>query len=64
MSSIKNHVQETAPGIVGTSLAGSFTFVGFVNSSLPILQAISLLIGIAVGVITFVYYYKRVKKGE
>jgi len=38
--------------------------VGFVNSSLPILQAISLLIGIAVGVITFVYYYKRVKKGE
>jgi uncharacterized membrane protein YdfJ with MMPL/SSD domain len=61
VSSMQHHVQETAPGVVGTSLAGGFTLVGFINSSLPVLQAISLVIGIAVGVITFVYYYKKVK---
>jgi hypothetical protein len=64
VSNIQQHVHDSGPGIVGTGLAGSFTIVGFIDNSLPILQAVSLLIGIAVGVITFVYYYKKVKKGE
>jgi len=62
--SIQQHMHDSGPGIVGTSVAGGFTLVGFIDNSLPFLQAISLLIGIAVGVVTFVYYYKKVKKGE
>lgn len=61
MNNLQQHAHDTGPGIVGTGLAGSFTLVGFINSSLPILQALSLLIGIAVGVVTFVYYFRKIK---
>lgn len=61
MSNIPSHISGTGPGVVGTSIAGSFTLVGFINTSLPVLQAISLLIGSAVGIMTFVYYYRKVK---
>jgi hypothetical protein len=64
MSVIKSHVGDSAPGIVGSSAAGGFTVFGFIADSIPILQAISLLVGIAVAVITFIYYWRKVKKGE
>lgn len=38
--------------------------MGFVANTLPILQAISLVIGIAVGIVTFIYYWKKVKAEE
>jgi hypothetical protein len=62
--SVKQHISDTAPGIVGTSAAGSFTVVGFISNSIPILQAISLVVGIAVALVTFVYYWRKVRKGE
>ena len=62
--SIKQHVSETAPGVVGTSAAGGFTVIGFIANSIPVLQAISLIVGIAVAVVTFVYYWRKVRKGE
>lgn len=58
---VQQHVQDSVPGVVGTTVAGGFTLVGFVQWTLPTLQALSLLVGIAVGVVTFLYYYKRVK---
>jgi len=61
--SISQHVQESAPGVIGTSIAGSFTLAGFLSSAVPVLQAISLVIGIAVGVVTFIYYVKKVRSG-
>ena len=64
MSSIQNHVSDSVPGLIGTSVAGGFTVVGFVSNAIPTLQAISLLAGIAVAVVTFIYYYRKIKKGE
>ena len=61
MSSIQAHVSDSAPGVIGTSVSGSFTVLGFVANSLPLLQALSLIIGIAVGIVTFVYYFKKVR---
>jgi hypothetical protein len=62
MSTIQQHLHDSAPGVIGTSVAGGFTVAGFVSSSIPFLQAISLLVGIAVGVVTFVYYWRRTHK--
>jgi hypothetical protein len=62
--STPQHLSESAPGLIGTSLAGSFTVVGFVANTIPILQIISLLAGIAVAVVTFVFYLRKIKKGE
>ena len=64
MGSIQHHVSDSMPGLVGTSVAGGFTVVGFVSSAIPALQAISLVSGIAVAVVTFIYYYRKIKKGE
>jgi hypothetical protein len=64
MSSVQQHLHDSAPGLVGTSIAGGFTVVGFVTNSIPVLQAISLLFGIAVAAVTFIYYWRKVKKGE
>jgi hypothetical protein len=64
VSSIHQHVNDTVPGVAGTTLAGGFTVVGFLSNSVPVLQAISLLVGIAVGVVTFVYYWVKIRKGD
>lgn len=64
MANMQHHIGDSAPGIVGTSIAGSFTVVGFVSSAIPVLQAVSLLAGIAVAIVTFVYYWRKIQKGE
>lgn len=64
MGSIQHHVSDSVPGLVGTSVAGGFTLIGFISNAIPVLQAISLLVGIAVAAVTFIYYYRKVKKGE
>ncbi len=56
------HFNETGLGIAGTALAGGFTVTGFVASSVPILQVVSLLVGIAVGIVTFAYYWVKIRK--
>ncbi len=61
---VPHHVQETAPGIVGTTAAGGFTAMGFIADAVPIFQILSLVCGIAVAIITFVYYWRKVKKGD
>jgi len=58
----KQHLTETAPGVIGITAAGGFTLNGFISSATPVLQAISLLIGIAVGIVTFIYWYKKIKE--
>ena len=64
MNSVHQHVSDTVPGLAGTTIAGGFTVVGFLSNSIPILQAISLLVGIAVGVLTFIYYWIKIRKGK
>ena len=64
MNSVHQHVSDTVPGVAGTTVAGGFTVVGFLASSIPVLQAISLLVGIAVGVATFIYYWIKIRKGD
>ena len=51
-------------GLAGTGISGGFTLLGFLEYATPVMQAISLLIGIAVGVVTFLYYYRKIKRGE
>jgi hypothetical protein len=58
----KQHITETAPGVIGITAAGGFTLSGFLSTATPILQALSLLIGIAVGIVTFVYWYRKLKE--
>lgn len=38
--------------------------MGFLSASVPALQAISLLVGIAVGIVTFAYYWIKIRKGQ
>ena len=64
MSSLQHHVNDTVPGVAGTTLAGGFTVLGFLSNSVPVLQALSLLVGIAVGIITFAYYLIKIRKGD
>ena len=64
MNSVHQHVSDTVPGVTGTTVAGGFTVVGFLANSIPVLQAISLLVGIAVGVATFIYYWIKIRKGD
>ncbi len=61
MNSVSQHIHDTAPGVIGTSVAGGFTLAGFFASTIPALQMISLLIGIAVGIVTFIYYWRKVR---
>jgi sorbitol-specific phosphotransferase system component IIC len=61
---VQQHVGDSGPGIVGTTVAGGFTFVGFVTSAIPVLQVISLIAGIAVAIVTFIYYYGKVRSHE
>lgn len=53
---------DAAPGVAGTAIAGGFTLTGFLAEHIPVLQAVSLLIGIAVGLITFAYYVKKIRE--
>jgi hypothetical protein len=62
--SLQHHISETAPGVTGASAVGGFTLMGFITDSIPVLQAASLLIGIAVAIVTFVYYWRKVRKDE
>ena len=64
MNSVHQHVSDTVPGVAGTTIAGGFTVVGFLSNSIPVLQAISLIVGIAVGIVTFVYYWIKIRKGK
>lgn len=64
MNSVHQHVSDTVPGVAGTTIAGGFTVVGFLSNSIPVLQAISLIVGIAVGVVTFIYYWIKIRKGK
>lgn len=64
MNSVHQHVSDTVPGVAGTTIAGGFTVVGFLSNSIPILQAISLIVGIAVGVVTFIYYWIKIRKDK
>jgi len=64
VNSIHQHVSDTVPGVAGTTIAGSFTVMGFMANSVPVLQAISLLVGIAVGIVTFAYYWIKIRKGD
>jgi hypothetical protein len=61
LQTVQQHVHDSAPGLIGTGVAGGFTIVGFVTKALPVLQAISLLIGCAVGIVTFLYYLKNIR---
>lgn len=45
----------------GTAAIAGWTFAGFLASAIPVLQALSLLIGCVVGVLTAVYTYRRIK---
>lgn len=62
--SLHQHVTETAPGVVGTTAVGGLTMAGFIGDAIPALQFLSLLTGIAVAIITFVYYWRKVKRGD
>ena len=62
--SIQHHVNDTVPGVAGTTVAGGFTMMGFLSYSMPILQALSLVVGIAVGIVTFLYYWRKMKEEE
>lgn len=64
MNSIHHHLNDTVPGVAGTAVAGGFTLMGFLSASVPALQAISLLVGIAVGIVTFAYYWIKIRKGQ
>ena len=57
--SLQTHVHDTVPGVIGTTLAGGFTVMGFLVDAVPVLQVISLLAGIAVAVVTFMYYQRK-----
>jgi hypothetical protein len=57
--SLQTHVHDTVPGVIGTAAAGGFTLLGFITDAVPILQVISLLAGIAVAVVTFMYYQHK-----
>jgi hypothetical protein len=59
--SVGQHIQDSVPGVVGTCIAGSFTVMGFMDVILPTLQALSLLAGICVASVTFVYYWRKVQ---
>ena len=61
---VKGHIGDNAPGLIGTTTAGSFTVMGFIADAVPIFQVLSLICGIAVAVITFVYYWRKVKKDD
>ena len=61
---VQNHTSDTIPGALGTALAGGFTFMGFIGRAIPILQALSLLAGIAVALITFVYYQRKIREHD
>lgn len=43
-----------------TATGGAFT-VGLVAQALPVLQALSFIVGITVGVLTAVYTYRKLK---
>jgi len=59
--SLEQHAHDTAIGVIGTSVAGSFTFMGFISGSVPVMQFISLCVGIAVGIVTFLYYLRKLE---
>jgi hypothetical protein len=61
---VQQHVHDSGPGIVGTSVAGGFTIMGFVANAIPVLQVVSLIAGIAVAIVTFIYYYGKVRSHE
>jgi hypothetical protein len=60
--SLPEHVQSTTAGLVGVSTAGGFTVIGFITESVPVLQAISLVVGIIAAIMTTVYYYVKVRE--
>jgi lysozyme family protein len=62
--SMKQHIADTAPGVTGATAASGLTLIGFITDSIPVLQAVSLVIGIAVAGVTFVYYWRKVRKAE
>ena len=62
--SLSEQVQGTSTGLVGVSTAGGFTVLGFIAESVPVLQAISLVVGIIAALMTTWYYYVKVKQGK
>lgn len=56
------HVNDTVPGVIGVCVGGGCTLVGWFVAATPILQALSLFIGCAVGIVTFIYYVKQLRK--
>lgn len=56
------HISETVPGVIGFCIGGTCTIAGFLASATPILQVLSLVIGCAVGIVTFIYYLKQIRK--
>jgi hypothetical protein len=56
-----SHLQDTVPGVIGTCIATGLTITGFIDAMLPALQALSLLAGTSVAVVTFIYYYRKIK---
>lgn len=59
--SVEQHVRDSVPGVIGTCITGGFTVAGFIDRLLPALQAMSLLAGICVATVTFVYYWRKVR---
>ncbi len=48
-------------GPVGATITLGSAIVGFATAAIPVLQAVSLLVAIVVGLLTAVWYYKRLK---
>jgi hypothetical protein len=58
---VQHHITDSGPGIVGSTVAGGFTVMGFISNVIPVLQVLSLILGMAVAVVTFLYYYNKVR---
>lgn len=64
MNNMGQHISDSGPGMVGTSVAGGLTIMGFIADAIPILQVLSLIAGLAVAIVTFLYYQRKLKIDE
>jgi membrane associated rhomboid family serine protease len=56
------HFQTETVARIGAGVTGSSIFMSFMATALPVVQFIAAVVGVAVGIATFVYYVKRIRK--
>lgn len=57
---IRESIQQNG-GALGASVTGGAGFAGVVAKAIPILQAVSFTVSIVVGVLTAIWYVKRIR---